>query len=142
MKRADVVLQHSTGDRESSTYQLNILEAYSFYQVGHIQKIKYHPFITSRAQSFMSFSCCIAFNENYFLGESTARVAQACCSCPASLSGCCNHITGSLYSLEDYIHSGLQDDKWKGCTECLQTWNCPIKINAEQKLIGDVHLVR
>ena len=69
-------------------------------------------------------------------------MAQACCSCPAGLSGCCNHVTGTLYCLEDYIHSGLQDDERKGCTERLQTWNRPRQRNIEAMPIDDIHLVR
>jgi len=70
------------------------------------------------------------------------KVAQACCSCPAGLSGCCNHVIGTLYCLEDYIHSGLQEDERKGCTERLQTWNHPRKRNVEPKPIDDVYLVK
>jgi len=76
------------------------------------------------------------------LYESTVQVAQACCSCSAGLSGCCNHITGTFYCLEDYDHSGLQDDVLKGCTERLQTWNHPRKRTVEPKPIDDVHLVK
>ena len=59
--------------------------------------------------------------------ESNCSVATAYCTCTAGLSGCCNHITGTLYCLEDYIHQGLQDDERKGCTEHLQKWNQPRK---------------
>ena len=44
--------------------------------------------------------------------------------------------------MEDYIHSGLQDDEWKECTERLQTWNHPRKRNTEPKPTDDVHMVR
>ena len=44
--------------------------------------------------------------------------------------------------MKDYIHSGLQDDERKGCTERLQTWNRPRHRNIEPKPIDDVHLVR
>ena len=48
------------------------------------------------------------YNVPIFIHES-AGVAQACCSCPAELSGCCKHVIGTLYCLEEsYIHSGLQ----------------------------------
>ena len=62
------------------------------------------------------------YNVSIFIHES-ARVADACCSCPAGLSGCCSHVTAVLYCLEDYVHSGLQDNEQKGSTERLQTWN-------------------
>ena len=71
-----------------------------------------------------------------------ARVAKAYCSCPAGLSGCCNHVTATLYCLEDYIHSGLQEDERKGCTERLQTWNIPKKLDADPRAIDNVQLIR
>ena len=62
------------------------------------------------------------YNISIFIHES-ARVAHACCSCPAGLSGCCNHVTATLYCLENNVHSGHQDDEQKRSTECLETWN-------------------
>ena len=38
----------------------------------------------------------------YNLNESTTYV-ESHCSCPAELSACCNHITATLYCLEEYI---------------------------------------
>ena len=63
--------------------------------------------------------------------KSTCSVATAYCTSTAGLSGCCNHITGTLYCLEAYIHLGLQDDERKGCTERLQKWNQHRKQYAE-----------
>ena len=44
--------------------------------------------------------------------------------------------------MEDYIHSGLQEDKLKGCTERLQTWNIPKKLDADPKPIDSVQLIK
>ena len=48
------------------------------------------------------------------------------------LSGCCNHVTATLYYMEDYFHLGLNEDDEKGYTEKLRTWNIPkpTKMNA------------
>ena len=59
--------------------------------------------------------------------ESTSRAITACCSCPAGLSGCYSHITATLYCLENYVYSGLQDDEQNSCTDWLQTWNQQMK---------------
>ena len=56
-----------------------------------------------------------------------ARVVSAYCVCPAGLSGCCNHVTATLYSIEDYFHLKLNEEDQKGCTEKLQRWNQPRK---------------
>ena len=73
---------------------------------------------------------------------STACAITACSASPAGLSGCCNHVTATLYCLEDYIHSGLQDDEQKGCTDRLQTWNQPRKRNAEARPTDEVILTK
>ena len=50
-------------------------------------------------------------------------------------------VTATLYCLEDYVQSGLQDDELKGCTERLQTWNIPRHLGADPKRIDEVQLV-
>lgn len=47
-ERAEAVLQHASGDHESSNsisidYTRTLDKAYRFFQDGHIQKIKFHP---------------------------------------------------------------------------------------------------
>ena len=58
--------------------------------------------------------------------ESTNSVATAYYT---YIAGRCNHVTGTLYCLEDYMHQGLQGKERKGCTERLQNWNPPKRTN-------------
>ena len=44
--------------------------------------------------------------------------------------------------MEDYIHSGLQEDEQKGCIERLQTWNIPKKLDAEPRATDSIQLIR
>jgi len=76
------------------------------------------------------------------INESTARAITACCACPAGLSGCCNHVTATLYCLEDYMHSGLKEDELKDCTERLQVWNRPRKRHVEARPTDEVNLTK
>ena len=62
------------------------------------------------------------YNVFIILSKLSAKVKTAFCVCPVGLSGCCNHVTATLYCAEDYFRSG--EDK-KGRTEKLQTWNQP-----------------
>ena len=66
-------------------------------------------------------------NLSLVIRESCVCVITAFCTCPAGFSGCCNHITATLYALEDYVHLGLREQEKLGCTEKLQTWNHPRK---------------
>jgi len=49
------------------------------------------------------------------------------CVCPAGLSGCCNHVTATLYYIEEYFRLELDQEDKKGSTEKLQTWIQPRK---------------
>lgn len=63
------------------------------------------------------------YNVHIVLSKHTAHVERAIFVCPAGLSGCCNHITATLYCVEDYFRLKLNEEDQKGCTEKLQTWN-------------------
>ena len=82
------------------------------------------------------------YNVCILIHRSTAQVIRACCTCPAGLSGCCNHATATLYCLEDYFHCGLHEDEQKGCTDRLQTWNQPRKRNLDARPTDNVKLVK
>jgi len=148
-KRAQAVYNgEKTISVESSPcieYTRTLDKAYRFFQEGHVQHIKYHPLpniaehICISAVVLPSMRKDRVYNVTIFVHQS-ARVTHACCSCPAGLSGCCNHITATLYSLEDYVHSGLQDDELKGCTERLQTWNIPRHLGADPRPTDEVQL--
>ena len=56
------------------------------------------------------------YDVSIVLHKETAKVELAYCICPAGLSGCCNHVTATLYCLEDYIHCGLREAERLGCT--------------------------
>jgi len=55
----------------------------------------------------------------------TVQVKIAFWACPAGLSGCCNHVTATLYYIEEYFRLGMDVEDQKGCTEELQTWIQP-----------------
>ena len=129
-------------------YTRTLDKAYRFFKDGHVQKIRYHPmpsvpgYIAVAATGLPSMRKDRVYHVVIVITESTARAITACCACPAGLSGCCNHVTATLYCLEDYIHSGLQEDEQKGCTDCLQVWNRPRKRNVEARPTDDVSLTK
>lgn len=151
-KRAETVQhpgKYSTSCDESNTvpieYTRTLDKAYRFFQDSHVQNIKYHPMLETpdhicvSAVVLPSMRKDRIYNVTVLLQESSAH---AYCVCPAGLSGCCNHVTATFYCLEDYIHSGLQDDEQKGCTERLQTWNQPRKRNVDPRPTDQVQLAK
>jgi len=99
-------------------------------------------FLTTASRVLPSMRKDQVYHVVIVMNESTARVITACCACPAGLSGCCNHVTATLYCLEDYIHSGLKKDELKGCTERLQVWNQPRNRHVEARFTDDVNLTK
>ena len=77
------------------------------------------------------------YTTTIFFCESTASVVSVYCTCTAGLCGCCNHITATLYYLQEYINTGLCEDELVGCTDQLQVWNKPNK-NVEARPTDDV----
>ena len=131
---------------ESVEYTRALNKAYRFFKDGHVQDVKYHPWI-SRPEYICISSKVLpsmrkdrTYNVTIVIQETTARVAIAYCTCPAGLAGCCNHITATLYCLEDYVGSGLREEKELNCTSRLQTWNHPRKRNVEPRPTDDVTL--
>ena len=123
--------QHDDGSwYESFEYTRTLDKAYHFFKDGHVQNIKCHPWTTQpdvicvKATSMRKDRI---YHIKLVIRKSCVRVITAFCTCPAGLSGCCNHITATLYALEDYVHLGLREQEKLGCTEKLQTWNHPRK---------------
>ena len=87
-------------------YARTLDKAYRFFKDGHVQEIKYHPI--PRLYDYVSISSKVLpsmrkdriYNVIIIICNSTADVSVAYCGCPAGLSGCCNHVTATLYCLE------------------------------------------
>ena len=154
-KRAETV-QHpdepTASYNESNTelmeYTRTLDKAYRFFQDDHVQNFKYHPMpeilhhVCVTATVLPSMRKDHIYSVTILIHESTARVVKAHCACPAGLSGCCKHVTATLYCLKDYIHSGLQDDELKGCVERLQTWNQPRIQHVDPRPTDEVQLAK
>ena len=131
---------------ESVEYTRALDKAYRFFKDGHVQDIKYHPWISQT--DFICISTKVLpsmrkdriYNVTVIIQESNARVVIAYCTYPAGLAGCCNHVTATLYCLEDYVGLGLREEEELGCTSRLQTWNQPRKRNVEPHPTDDVTL--
>jgi len=111
---------------ESVEYTRTLDKAYRFYKDGHVQNLRYHPWINQ--SDIIGIKVTVLpymrkdriYNVTIIMRMSNARVVTAYCTCPVGLSGCCNHTTATLYFLEDYVHLGLREEKKLGCTERLQ----------------------
>ena len=120
-----------SGASESVCYTRTLDRAYRFFQDGHIQNVRYHPmpslpdYVCIGAAVLPSMKKDKMYNVRIVLSKHTAHVERAICVCPAGLCGCCNHVTATLYCVEDYFRLKLNEEDQKGCTEKLQTWNQP-----------------
>lgn len=113
---------------ESVEYTCTLDKAYRFFRDGHVQNLRYHPWIIQsdiiciKPTVLTSMRKDRIYNITIIIRESNARFVTAYCTCPAGLSGYCNHTTATLYCLEDY-HLSLREEEKLGCTERLQKWN-------------------
>ena len=130
--------KESTEELYRQTEYTRMLDkAYRFFHDGHMQVLKCHPMshledmvcVVARMLASMKK---VFYHVTILACKSSCSIKTAYCSCPAGLSGCYNHVIATLYCLEDYISSGLQEEEKKGCTERLQVWNQP----NPQNLVG------
>ena len=133
---------------ESIGYTRTLNKAYRFFQDGHVQNIRYHPmpsqqdYVCIGASVLPSMKKDKMYSVRIVLSEHTGHIEKAFCVCPAGLSGCCNHVTATLYCIEDYFHLKLNEDDQKGCTEKLQTWNQPRKKKVDARPTNLVMLTK
>ena len=94
----------TSGDGVPIEYSRTLDKAYRLFQDGHMQKIHLLPSVPDHicitTTVLPSMRKDRLYSVTVFIHES-ARVAKACCSCLAGLSGCYNHVTANLYCLED-----------------------------------------
>ena len=127
-------------------YTRTLSTAYIFFKDGHVQDVNYHPFPQKPGYVCVKSKVLPSMQEDRLytivvvLHNSSAQVVSAHCTWPAGLSGCCNHVTATLYCLEEYKYSGLCKDDLKGCTDRLQKWNQPRKRNVEPRPTDEVTL--
>ena len=92
-------------------------KAYQFFNDGHIQNVKLYPmpdlndFICITAKVLPSMRKDRVYTVSIVMCESACSVATTYCTCTAGLSGCCSHVTGTIYYLEDHVQQGLQEDE-------------------------------
>jgi len=114
---------------ESIAYTRTLDKAYRFFQDGHVQTVRFHPmtnqpnYVCIGANVLPSMKKGKLYRVWIVLSEHIARVEKAFCTCPAGLTGCCNHVTATLYCMEEYFRLKLNEYDQKGCTEKLQVWN-------------------
>ena len=119
----------SPGTSETVSYTRTLDKAYRFFQDGHVQKVRYHPmpslpeYVCIGASVLPSMKKNKMYNVRVVLSNNTAHVCKAICDCPAGLSGCCNHITATLYCVQEYFHLKINEEDEKSCTEKRQSWN-------------------
>ena len=115
---------------EPVSYTRTLDKAYRFFQDGHVQNVKFHPMTNQPNYVCIGADVLPSMKKGKYhvwivLSKHTARVEKAFCVCPAGLSGCCNHVTATLYYVEEYFRLKLNEEDEKGCTEKLQIWNIP-----------------
>ena len=129
-----------------------LAKGYRFFRSGHIQDIQHnrlpqHPgycyirctvLPSMRKDRRYKVRLCCTTSESP--ADHIPTVLVALCTCPAGLAGCCNHVGGLLYALEDFVRLGLREEAGKTCTEKLMAWNQPCSVCAQPCRVTDVHL--
>ena len=129
-----------------------LAKGYRFFKSGHIQDIEYHELpdfagnchirctalpSMRKDRKYKVRLCCTTSTSP---ADHIPTVLIALCSCPAGLAGCCNHVGGLLYALDDFVRCGLREEAGKACTEKLMQWNRPHSAHVKPRRVTGVHL--
>ena len=94
-----------TGVSESVCYNHTLDIAYRFFKMAMSKTFDTIP--CQVCQTMFALMQLLKNNKMYnvriVLSKHTTHVERAICVCPAGLSGCCNHVTATLYCVEDYF---------------------------------------
>ena len=105
-----------------------LVKGYNFYKSGHVLTVKsctkpdtMSSFVKSQVLPSMkktsAYSCYIILRKN-------GLVQRAFCGCPAGIDGRCNHVAATLFCLEEFCKTRVQQES---CTSKECQWNIPRK---------------
>ena len=145
--RSESAVVNSVGANSSSgkalAFSRGVDKGYKFFKDGHVRKIE---LCDGTGCQFVRASVLPSMKKGITYTVKLALVAQgeacdvkfAVCQCPAGLAGNCNHVGGLLYTMEDFVRSGLRDTSSSTCTEKLQKWNQPRCARVQPSRLRDV----
>jgi len=89
-------------------YTRTLDKAYGFFKDGHVQNVRYHSLPSQPDFICIGASVLPSLKKDkiyivFIALSNCAKVNTAFCVCPAGLSGCCNHVTATLYYIEEYF---------------------------------------
>lgn len=109
-----------------------LVKGYNFYRSGHVLFISHRPekgkhYLKSQVLPSMKkkavYTC-------YIVMTSIGNELRAQCGCPAGVDGRCNHVTATLFALDEYCKQRVkasQDSSDLSCTSKPCKWNVPRK---------------
>ena len=119
-------------------------KGYNFFRSGHVQKLELADgtgcsFV--RCTVLPSMKKCDPYRTKVCL-HPDGMVKAAICTCTAGLAGCCNHVAGLLYALEEFVRFGLKADDPTSPTSRLCQWNRPRSKKVVPQRVADIRLAK
>ena len=119
-------------------------KGYKFFKDGHVQAIEFHDLDGNPERCYVRSKVLPSMRktEPYRARICLFRdgmVEVAYCVCTAGLAGCCNHIAGLLYALEEFVRLGLCDEP-ESPTSRLCKWNKPRSKKVAPCKVADIRL--
>ena len=119
-------------------------KGYKFFKDGHVQAIEFHDLDGNPERCYVRSKVLPSMRktEPYRARICLFRdgmVEVAYCVCTAGLAGCCNHIAGLLYALEEFVRLGLREEP-ESPTSRLCKWNKPRSKKVAPCKVADIRL--
>ena len=118
-----------------------LVKGYNFFKSGHVLTVKCREYdgkfyVTSKVLPSMKksvvYNCYIVLNK-------VGKVMTAYDGCPAGVDGRCNHVTSTLFALEEFFkQNNISVQPSLSCTSKPCAWNIPRKRKVENQPVAHV----
>lgn len=142
------MIEESDAKKQLSTAK-PLVKGYNFFKSGHVLTVKcreYDGKFYVKSQVLPSMKKTVVYN-CYIVMDRCANVMTAYDGCPAGIDGRCNHVTSTLFALEEFfkkckgpVNSPLTPAP--SCTSKPCVWNVPRKRKVENQPIAQIKFRR
>ena len=109
-----------------------LVKGYNFYKSGHVLFISH---LAGKGKHYLKSQVLPSMKKQavytcYFVMSSLGNVLRAQCGCPAGIDGRCNHVTATMFALDEYCKKRAKtesDPSDVSCTSKPCKWNVPRK---------------
>lgn len=124
-----------------------LVKGYNFYKSGHVLFISH---LADKGKHYLKSQVLPSMKKQavytcYIVLTSLGNVLRAQCGCPAGIDGRCNHVTATMFALDEYCKQRTKtesDPSDLSCTSKPCKWNVPRKRKGNVMPIANIKFAK